>query len=290
MSDSTLRAQIEAARAYDGLFVPALFGQWAARVADAAALCAGESALDVACGTGALTREMSGRLGAGAKASGLDANPGMIAVAREHVPGADWRIGVAEELPYADNAFDAVLCQFGLMFFDDRMRAVREMMRVLMPGGRLVVAVWDDIGRNSAFAAEADLLGREAGADAADAVRAPFSIGGKERVPALLTEAGAQEVAAERIDGTARFADVRTMVEAEVRGWLPLAGVVLDEPTIGRVLEAAPQALAPWVTDDGRVEAPLSVVLVRARKPSLNAEFTTQPRQPESRRSGPGRG
>ena len=132
-----------AAEVYEAFFVPALFAQFAGPVADAAALGAGQAVLDVACGTGVLARELRRRTGAEGRVVGLDRNAGMLAVARRSAPGIDWREGMAERLPFADGSFDAVVSQFGLMFFEDRRAALAEMWRVVRPGGRLAVAVWD---------------------------------------------------------------------------------------------------------------------------------------------------
>jgi len=83
MSDPSLEAEVAAAKAYEALFVPALFGQWASRVVDAANLLAGQSVLDVACGTGVLAREALLRTGPTGYVAGLDPSNGMLAVARE---------------------------------------------------------------------------------------------------------------------------------------------------------------------------------------------------------------
>jgi len=143
MSDST-RGQVarSAAEVYDAFFVPALFEEWPPRLARAAGLRPGQRVLDVACGTGVLARHAARVVGAGGEVVGLDLNPGMLEVARRRAPGASWREGTAEALPFADARFDAVLSQFGLMFFADRAGALREMWRVLRPGGALAVAVW----------------------------------------------------------------------------------------------------------------------------------------------------
>jgi ubiquinone/menaquinone biosynthesis C-methylase UbiE len=130
--------EIAAARAYEDLHVPALFQQWAPRVVDAAAIRQGHRVLDIACGTGILAREASSRLGNVGHVAGLDAARGMLAVAQQLAPSIDWKQGVAEELPYADNSFVVVISQFGLMFFQYRPAALREMLRVLVPGDHSV--------------------------------------------------------------------------------------------------------------------------------------------------------
>jgi len=145
MSEAVSQAQIEAANAYETLFVPALFGEWAPRVAEAAQVKLGQRVLDVACGTGVLAREVVSRTGPSGYVAGVDPDPGMLAVARTLAPSVDWREGDAESLPFPHRSFDAVVSQFGLMFFADRHRAIREMLRVLAPGGRLAAAVWDSL-------------------------------------------------------------------------------------------------------------------------------------------------
>jgi ubiquinone/menaquinone biosynthesis C-methylase UbiE len=100
-------------------------------------------------------------------------------------PRVDWRVGLAESLPFPSDTFDAVVSQFGLMFFPDRRQALREMLRVLAPGGRLVVAVWDSLDHIPAYAAEVALLERTAGRIAAEALSAPFVMGNREALNAL---------------------------------------------------------------------------------------------------------
>lgn len=266
MNESALQAQIDAATAYESLFVPALFGQWAPMVADAARIEPGQRVLDVACGTGILAREVAARTGPTGQAVGVDPNSGMLAVARRLAPAIDWREGVAETLPFTDESFDAVVSQFGLMFFTDRHRSLREMMRVLRPGGRLALAIWDSLHSMPAYAAEVALLERTAGRPAADALRAPFLLGNREDLATLLTESGLASADVTDHAGTSRFPSIRSMVEADLRGWLPVLGVNLDEDQIRRVLEGAEQALSRHATSDGRAEFKLSALLVTASK------------------------
>ena len=253
MSAPTLQAQVDAAKAYEMLFVPALFGQWAPRIADAAKVEPNHKVLDVACGTGVLAREVHSRMGPGGAVVGLDPSPGMLAVANELTPAVDWRQGVAESIPFPDRSFDAVVSQFGLMFFADRHKALREMLRVLTPEGRLVVAVWDALANIPAYAAEVALLERIAGERAADALRAPFVLGDRENLSTMFSAAGAASTAIRTDAGRARFPSIRVMVEADLRGWLPVMGVALTEEQIEDILHEAEHALAEYVGPDGGV-------------------------------------
>ena len=264
MNDAILHDQIKGAKAYESLFVPALFGQWATKVAAEAQIQAGQRVLDVACGTGVLAREVAGRVSPGGYVAGLDPNPGMLAVAEELAPAIDWKQGVAEDLPFPDESFNTVVSQFGLMFFSDRHQAISEMLRVLIPGGRMVVAVWDSLENTPAYAADVTLLERLAGKEAADALRAPFVLGDRQALATLFTDAGASPIGITTHSGTAQFPSISVMVEADLRGWLPVMGVTLTEGQIGRILQEAEDVLRAYVTAEGRVafESPAHLVTV----------------------------
>ncbi len=261
MNDA-LQEEIEAAEAYESLHVPALFEQWAPRVLDAASVQPGSRVLDVACGTGVLARQAAGRVGADGVVAGIDPGAGMLAVAGRLAPTVEWRQGTAESLPYSDQDFDAVVSQFGLMFFTDRRQALGEMLRVLAPGGSLAVAVWDTLENSTAYRVEVDLLERSAGKAAADALRAPFVLGDPEELTELFENAGVASVEVTTQMGTARFPSIRTMVEADLRGWLPIMGVVLEEDLIQSILAEAESALAEYVTAEGQAvfDSPAHIV------------------------------
>ncbi len=246
--------------------VPALFGQWTAKVVNAAWIKPGQRVLDVACGTGILGREIVSWTGATGFVAGLDPNRGMLEVAKQLDPSVQWRQGFAESLPFPDQAFDVVVSQFGLMFFDDRSKALREALRVLVPEGRLAVAVWDTLDNIPAYAAEVELLERVAGRQAAEALRAPFVLGNRDDLIALFADAGVASVEVITEPGIARFPNARVMVEADLRGWLPVMGILLPEEQISRILEEAEHVLRPYVTTDGMVVFDLSAHIVTATK------------------------
>ena len=256
---------VEAAWAYEGLHVNALFRQWAEPVLDAAGVTAGNRVLDVACGTGVVAREALGRVGLTGSVAGLDIDSGMLTVAESIEPGVSWTEGAAGTIPFDDDEFDAVVSQFGLMFFPDRVQAVREMLRCAKPGVPVVVAVWESLERSEAYPASVDLLDRRAGPAAADALRAPFVLGDSDELRGLFEEAGSSAVSIETRHGTARFPSVRSMVEADLRGWLPVMGVSLDDDLIELILADAEDALSEYVTDDGEMvfNAPAHVVTAR---------------------------
>lgn len=260
----TGQVNASAAEVYETFFLPALFQEWAGPVADAAGIRAGDRVLDVACGTGVLARAAAGRTGAPGAVVGLDVNEGMLAVAAREAPGIDWRVGRAENLPFDDASFDAVVSQFGLMFFEDRRAAIREMARVLRPGGRLVVAVWDTLDNTPGYAAMVGLLERLFGAEAADGLRVPYSLGDVGRLTALFDGAGLPAAEVTTREGTARFPSIESWVYTDIKGWV-LADVI-DDAMYERLLAEAQRTLAPFVVDGGRVAFPAPAHLVSAMK------------------------
>ncbi|HEX5782196.1 MAG TPA: methyltransferase domain-containing protein [Solirubrobacteraceae bacterium] len=117
----------------------------AALMADLADVRAGQRALDVGCGPGALTGELAARLGPGAVAA-VDPSSSFVTAARERNPGTDVRVAPAEDLPFDDDAFDAALAQLVVHFMADPVAGLREMARVTRPGGAVAACVWDHSG------------------------------------------------------------------------------------------------------------------------------------------------
>ncbi|NNF27155.1 MAG: methyltransferase domain-containing protein [Gemmatimonadetes bacterium] len=248
-----LQEAIAGARAYEALHVPALFQEWTDRVLDAADVAEGHRVLDLACGTGILARDALKRVTPSGRVVGVDPNPGMLAVARELADGIQWREGFAEDLPAEEASFDRVVSQFGMMFFRDRSRALREVLRVLAPGGRFAIAVWDELEQSPAYVTEVQLLQEMAGPAAADALRAPFILGEVNGLRAIFADVGLR-VDVATVVGRARFPSIRAMVEADLRGWLPVMGVELEEEKIAAILSAAEDRLSPFVAPDGGME------------------------------------
>jgi hypothetical protein len=158
------------------------------------------------------------------------------------------------------------------MFFTDRRRALREKLRVLIPGGHLAVAVWDSLASMPAYAREVALLERLAGRQAADALRAPFVLGDREELARMLKDAGAVSVAVTTRRGMARIRTVRAMVEADLRGWLPVMGAILTEDQIAHILEKAGEELCEFAGPDGQVEFEIRTHVLKASKPRQSGE------------------
>lgn len=266
MENLSIQELESTALSYQELMVPALFEKWADRVLDEAKTGPGDKILDVACGTGVLARVAANRSGRSGFVAGLDMNPGMLSVAGKLAPEIAWREGKAEKLPWENDFFDAVVSQFGLMFFEDRQEALREMLRVLQPGGRLVVAVFDSLDNNPAYKAMTEIFDNIIGKEVGQALRFPFSLGDTAELESLCTESGLATALISTRKGRARFPDVKAMVLADVRGWFPLAGFVLDNNQIEEVVRKAEPALSEFTAADGSVEFPVSAHFITYTK------------------------
>jgi demethylmenaquinone methyltransferase / 2-methoxy-6-polyprenyl-1,4-benzoquinol methylase len=143
MSEPQVRAMFDRISGFydvmNSVMTAGLHHRWRARAADLAALGPGDSALDVACGTGDLAIELARRVGTGGEVIGSDFSEEMLERARSKAPGLAWEWGNALELPYASGRFDAATVGFGARNFSDLERGLAEMARVVKPGGRVVV-------------------------------------------------------------------------------------------------------------------------------------------------------
>jgi SAM-dependent methyltransferase len=254
-----------AAEVYEEFFLPALFQQWASRVANAAGIQPGQRVLDVACGTGVLAHTLADRVGPNGSVVGIDLNEGMLAVARRKAPEIEWQQGRAESLPFASESFDVVVSQFGLMFFEDRRTAIQEMMRVLRPRGRMAVAVWDSLSATPGYAAVADLLQQLFGGQVADALRAPFVLGDVQVLRSLFADAGIPDAQITTQEGTARFPSIKSWIYTDIKGWT-LADM-LDDDQFDRLLTEAERVLQQFTTAEGAVAFSAPAHIVTAAKP-----------------------
>jgi SAM-dependent methyltransferase len=254
------------AEIYDEKFVPALFAQWGPIVSRAAGVAPGQAVLDVACGTGALTLAAAAIVGPAGRVAGLDVNPDMLAVARRKTRDIDWRDGRAEQLPFDDASFDAVVSQFGFMFFEDRPRALVEIMRVLKPGGRMAVAVCSAVEGSPGYAAFANLLDRLFGEKIGNAFRAPFVLGDAGELRRIAEAAGIEGASVEEHNGTVRFRSIAELVATE-RACVWTLGGVLDDEQFDRLLRESERALRPFADGTGTVSFDMPALILMARKP-----------------------
>jgi SAM-dependent methyltransferase len=185
-----------AAELYERYVARYIVGPWVPRLLDIAAVRTGEHVLDVACGTGAVARVAAERVGASGRVTGLDVNAGMLAVARS-LPAPQgaaitWIERSALDTGLPAGSFDVVVCQQGLQFFPDKIAALREMHRVLVPGGRLAISVWRMTGVYNSAVGKA--LRQHVGIDVASRFCASRAVPADEELLRLAEAAGFQNV------------------------------------------------------------------------------------------------
>ena len=249
----------DAAEIYENNFAPNLFSQWAPQVADAARITAGDRVLDIGCGTGILAREATARVGSIGQVTGLDLNEGMLAVAQRIEPDVVWRKGNAVDLPFDDESFDVVVSQFALMYFPDRIAALKEMKRVLAPEGRLAVAVWGPFDRATGYVILAEIAERHGGEAAANILTAPYELGDKHKLTTLFIESGFENLEITLHEGVYTQSSIEYFIETEVKG-SPLNDL-FNKESYQTLLEESHEGLKSFLADSGEIVYPWMLIL-----------------------------
>jgi ubiquinone/menaquinone biosynthesis C-methylase UbiE len=256
---------------YDRHLGPVIFAPYAADLAGriASAVPHGAEVLEIACGTGIVTRELRRRLAPGTRLVATDLNEPMLLYARAHVDGSgpiEWRTADACDLPFAVATFDAVVCEFGFMFVPDKPRAFAEARRVLRPGGLLAFNVWDSLAANAFARITDDVLRRRFPADPPDFYTVPFSLHDADRLRRMLEEAGFGDI---------RLLRLEVPLGAESAASLA-AGLVRGNPVVHAIVErgADPSAVERDVGEalareggTAPFESRMSALVVTARAP-----------------------
>jgi len=244
-----------AAERYERVLAPAIFAPFAEDLVELAQLQDGERVLDVACGTGVVARHAAQKVGTAGRVTGLDLNQGMVEVARSlpPVPGAapiTWIEGSALAMHLPDAAFDVVLCQQGVQFFPDRPAALREMRRVLVPGGRVLVSIW--AGPTPYSIAMWNAVERHVGPDAAATFRKSRVGQDPEVLRQLMAQTGFRDVQIRVRTRTTRLPAVAEFVLRHLAA-SPVAGAVDALPNSAReaLAEEVSAALRPYGDGEG---------------------------------------
>jgi ubiquinone/menaquinone biosynthesis C-methylase UbiE len=174
--------------------------------------------LEAACGTGVVTERLERTLGADAAIVASDLNPAMVDFARARLPDSNvaWQIADASHLPFDDGSFDAIVCQFGWMFFPDKEHCAREAHRVLVPGGQLLFNVWESLERNEVAFIVQTCLDRLFGDAAPTFLHVPYGYHDAGTIARVLAAAhfGEIQIVPVELEGTC------TSAQAAARGYI----------------------------------------------------------------------
>ena len=265
-SDAVFAGSIPAI--YDRYMVPLIFAPWAEELARRAASLAPRRVLETAAGTGVLTEALHRAL-PDAEMVATDLNPPMLDIASRRLRSERVRFQPADalELPFEDESFDLVACQFGVMFFPDKVRGQSEAWRILREGGHYLLAIWDKVDRNPATKAAGEAVG---GLFPENPVafydRIPFRYHDRRAIEADLSEAGFREIVFDTVELRSRAASARDAAIALTQGTPMRAEIEARDPAMLQpATEAAERALGRF-EGVGGFDAPMSAHIVRATK------------------------
>ena len=256
-----------AAERYERDLVPALFEPWAEVIVDIAEVRPGDRVVDLACGTGVIVRAAAARVGPDGFACGVDVNGDMLALARQAAPEIEWRQAEASETGLPDASFDVGFCHQGLQFFADPLAGLREFDRVLVRGGRAVIATWcADDGGDTGYTPIAGALRRHHPSDSRclEFIEAIFALSDGTELARLVEAAGFGDVAVERRTGIVRFPSAEAWVDSFLAAAPGPAVSGLTPATRAAVIADAAADLRPHVDAVG-VAFPLHTNIVRGR-------------------------
>ncbi|NND89478.1 MAG: class I SAM-dependent methyltransferase [Granulosicoccus sp.] len=211
---------------YEKYFVPTIAAPLADDLVDIASLRHGERVLDVACGTGVVARLAAAQVGNEGSVAGLDVNPGMLSVARSATPSnatIDWYETSVEAMPLPDGAFDVILCQMGLQFVPNKIQALKEIRRLLDPGGRVVLNFPGPTPR--LFAVLGDVLAQHIDPKCTGFVNVVFSMHDGEELRGLMMDAGFEDIEAHQTERTLRLPEPEDFLWQYIHS-TPLAALV----------------------------------------------------------------
>ncbi|HCY85550.1 MAG TPA: hypothetical protein DHV36_10485 [Desulfobacteraceae bacterium] len=254
---------------YEQYIVPAFSGAWAEDMVARADLQEGNRILDMACGTGIVTRKAWDATGGRVNITGMDVNEIVLEKAREicaanNIP-ADFKRGSAEALPFGDGSFDAVLCQQGLQYFPDRAAALKEVLRVLVPGGHAVFSVWRPLAYSPFYAVLHRALDHYVSKTAADTLASAYILGDGDQLRALFASAGFPDITIRLVIKQMRCSDIDGFLGAGISA-SPFAGEIAALPESQRreMFRVIRDEISDF-TDDHGLAAPMTALLISAK-------------------------
>lgn len=258
--------------AYEQLMVPLQFQPYADDMAERAVARHPGAVLELAAGTGVVTRALARALPAETTLVVTDLNPEMLAVAQrvgiDRPAGASpvvWEPADAQELRFADRSFDLAICQFGVMFFPDRRRSHAEVRRVLRPGGAYVFTVWDSVATNAVAAAVDAAYRREfPGAPPNVITRVAHGYHDVDLIRRDAEAAGLEVESIEPVDRIGRAPSAVVAVTAITRGTPLRADLESRGPVVRDRVERAAAELLIGGVGTGSIETPLRAYAVSA--------------------------
>lgn len=228
-------------RTYDEYLGPFLFEPFALDLVQRLGDDKVKNVLEVACGTGIVTCHLRENLEGSVLLTATDINPDMLTIARANISGDNilWDVADMADLPYPDEFFDLVICQFGLMLVPDKERALAEIIRVLKKDGRVLFNVWGDSKENGIWAIGMNVIGSFLGENPIPQNIGPFSMKDEKETLRLLERSGFREIQAEPVKKVGMTASAAVAAKGFIEG-LPIAMMLMQrDPSLIYTIEKA---------------------------------------------------
>ena len=256
---------------YERIIVPTWMADWTPDLIEAGGVGPKKRVLDVACGTGIVSRKAASLVGPGGRIAALDLNEGMLRVARacaerEGATAIEWHQSDVSRMPFSSGEFETVLCQQGLQFFPDKVAALREMKRVLAPEGTLALSVWGRTEMCPHVIAICDVFSEFFGEDSTTIFKVASSLSNPEVLHNLVQDAGFSNIRIRSEVKIARHPSLAELLPAYFSA-LPVAAQIaaLSEEERTRMFRSIETNLADWRENEG-LAAPVENCILTATK------------------------
>lgn len=254
---------------YDRYLGPVLFEPYALDISERVNTAAYQNVLELACGTGRVTKHLAACLPDNGKLTATDLNSDMLAVAQMMVkaPGIKWMVADAQELSFTGNSFDHVICQFGVMFFPDKAKAFSEAYRVLQPGGTFLFNVWDSLDVNPRSAIIKKVMEDIMGNEAPDFMsKGPYSFYDKDLIVQLMQQAGFTNIELAVVQKQAYYAAADDLIRGFVDG-SPLAAYLTQlTPALRQTIREQLHKAIVDELGDQQIISPMQAIVCAATK------------------------
>jgi len=251
---------IKEAKFYEKHFVPTLFKKWAELIVEELNLEQSNRVLDIACGTGIVARTALKKGVESIDITGCDLNAGMLQVASEIAPNITWTLGNAERLPFKNNSFNKISCQFGVMFFQNPITALNEMIRVLDSNGKIAISIWNTIDQNEGYYDLLKLLEKIGGPELGSILRSPFILGKKQKIEELIKASNVQNFKLETIQAGVEFPSIEYWIDCDIKA-SPIA-TKISKDQYSNLVDQAKTKLNQYVDSAGKVRFNLSAHMI----------------------------
>ena len=253
---------------YDQYLGPHLFEPYAKDIVSRLGAIDNGAVLEIACGTGIVTKQLRDRLPATTRLVATDSNQAMIDFARGKLgpePAIEWKPADAMELPFLDETFDAVVCQFGIMFVPDKQQAFAEARRALKPGGRFLFNTWDSMEHNMSARITHTTIASFFKEDPPNFYETPFGFHDGDAITSMLQQAGFADVKVEVVKLPAESPSAAELSNGLVKG-TPVIGVINERrpSELENIRKAVADAVAKEMGDP--VRGTMQALVIEATK------------------------